>query len=112
MVRLLCVTDGNRDVYSLCCLCKNLIAIRPLNSDLWPGGLKTAFAVKDSSNANNLAIIRGYQNGAVSLGAENAPGTAYRRLQINTDGTVVYYYKPDGVAIPKAVTLVSLSDLS
>ena len=94
-------------------MCKNLIAIRPLNSDLWPGGgVKTAFAVKDSSNANNLAIIRGYQNGAVSLGAENAPGTAYRRLQINTDGTVVYYYKPDGVAIPKAVTLVSLSDLS
>lgn len=83
-----------------------------LNSDLWPAGLKTAFAVKDSSNANNLAILRGYQNGAVSLGAENAPGTAYRRLQINTDGTVVYYYKPDGVAIPKAVTLVSLSDLS
>ena len=59
-----------------------------------------------------MAIIRGYQNGAVSLGAENAPGTAYRRLQINTDGTVVYYYKPDGAAIPKAVTLVSLSDLS
>ena len=87
-------------------------AVTKLNSDLWPGGLKTAFAVKDSSNANNLAIIRGYQNGAVSLGAENAPGTAYRRLQINTDGTVVYYYKPDGVAIPKAVTLVSLSDLS
>ena len=87
-------------------------AVTQLNSDLWPGGLKTAFAVKDSSNANNLAIIRGYQNGAVSLGAENAPGTAYRRLQINTDGTVVYYYKPDGVAIPKAVTLVSLSDLS
>ena len=34
MVRLLCVADGNRDVYSLCCLCKNLIAIRPLNSEL------------------------------------------------------------------------------
>ena len=34
MVRLLCVADGNRDVYSLCCLCKNLIAIRPLNSDI------------------------------------------------------------------------------
>ena len=57
-----------------------------------------------------MAIIRGYQNGAVSLGAENAPGTVYRRLQMNPDGTVVYYYKPDGVAIPKAVTLVSLSD--
>lgn len=82
-----------------------------VNSDLWPWGFKTAFAVKDSSNANNLAIIRGYQNGAVSLGAENAPGTVYRRLQMNPDGTVVYYYKPDGVAIPKAVTLVSLSDL-
>ena len=86
-------------------------AITKLNSDLWPWGFKTAFAVKDSSNANNLAIIRGYQNGAVSLGAENAPGTVYRRLQMNPDGTVVYYYKPDGVAIPKAVTLVSLSDL-
>lgn len=34
MVRLLCDADGNREVYSLCCLCKNLIAIRPLNSDL------------------------------------------------------------------------------
>ena len=34
MVRLLCDADGNRDVYSLCCLCKNLIAIRLLNSDL------------------------------------------------------------------------------
>ncbi len=33
MVRLLCDADGNRDVYSLCCLCKNLIAIRPLNSE-------------------------------------------------------------------------------
>ena len=34
MVRLLCDADGNRDVYSLCCLCKNLIAIRLLNGDL------------------------------------------------------------------------------
>ena len=34
MVRLLCDADGNRDVYSLCCLCKNLIAIRLLNGEL------------------------------------------------------------------------------
>ena len=34
MVRLLCDADGNRDVYSLSCLCKNLIAIRLLNGDL------------------------------------------------------------------------------
>ena len=33
MVRLLCDADGNRDVYSLCCLCKNLIAIRLLNGE-------------------------------------------------------------------------------
>ena len=41
MVRLLCDADGNRDVYSLCCLCKNLIAIRLLNGDveLWSGTL-------------------------------------------------------------------------
>lgn len=44
MVRLLCVADGNRDVYSLCCLCKNLIAIRPLNSDK-----QTSLKVKDIS---------------------------------------------------------------
>ena len=49
MVRLLCDADGNRDVYSLCCLCKNLIAIRPLNSDL-PGRAKIA-------NISSLASI-------------------------------------------------------
>ena len=44
MVRLLCDADGNREVYSLCCLCKNLIAIRPLNSDK-----QTSLKVKDIS---------------------------------------------------------------
>ena len=49
MVRLLCDADGNRDVYSLCCLCKNLIAIRPLNSDS-----HSLFKIKSTSGTINL----------------------------------------------------------
>lgn len=60
MVRLLCDADGNRDVYSLCCLCKNLIAIRPLNSDLgkeyW-GGVETY----------NISSVNAWVKGAKSL---------------------------------------------
>ena len=60
MVRLLCVADGNRDVYSLCCLCKNLIAIHPLNSDLgkeyW-GGTETY----------NISSVNAWVKGAKSL---------------------------------------------
>lgn len=111
MVRLLCDADGNRDVYSLCCLCKNLIAIRLLNGDLWPTGFPSALGVRDSLPVNKSAVIRGYKTGAISFGLENAPGTYYQRLQINPNGTVVYYYLPEGATTLKTATLVHLEDL-
>lgn len=49
MVRLLCDADGNRDVYSLCCLCKNLIAIRLLNGDS-----HSLLKIKSTSGTINL----------------------------------------------------------
>ena len=87
------------------------IAIRLLNSDLWPTGFPSALGVRDSLPVNKSAVIRGYKTGAVSFGLENAPGTYYQRLQINPNGTVVYYYLPEGATTLKTATLVHLEDL-
>ena len=86
-------------------------AITKLNGDLWPTGFPSALGVRDSLPVNKLAVLRGYKSGAVSFGLENAPGTYYQRLQINPNGTVVYYYLPEGTATLKTVTLVHLEDL-
>lgn len=82
-----------------------------LNSDLWPTGFPSALGVRDSLPVNKSAVIRGYKTGAVSFGLENAPGTYYQRLQINPNGTVVYYYLPEGATTLKTATLVHLEDL-
>lgn len=86
-------------------------AITKLNSDLWPTGFPCALGVRDSLPVNKLAVIRGYKTGAVSFGLENAPGTYYQRLQINPNGTIVYYYLPEGATTLKTATLVHLEDL-
>lgn len=82
-----------------------------LNGDLWPTGFPSALGVRDSLPVNKSAVIRGYKTGAVSFGLENAPGTYYQRLQINPNGTVVYYYLPEGATTLKTATLVHLEDL-
>lgn len=85
--------------------------VTPQNSDLWPTGFPSALGVRDSLPVNKSAVIRGYKTGAVSFGLENAPGTYYQRLQINPNGTVVYYYLPEGATTLKTATLVHLEDL-
>ena len=97
MVRLLCDADGNREVYSLCCLCKNLIAIRPLNSDLNAGFkvyvAETGMQQGDSAcieairriTANNLlespsAIICKNNNGSNEILYFGGPNNAYCRF--------------------------------
>ena len=104
MVRLLCVTDGNRDVYSLCCLCKNLIAIRPLNSEaLFTNALHTVSAndsngIKNDMYANWNTFKTGvaallYRNSAEAwIGLinkyDNAKGSV---LLINSWGSIKVY---------------------
>lgn len=89
-----------------------LILLNSNFATLWPDGLPTAFAVKNLLLGTKRAVIRGYQTGAISFGLENAAGTAYQRLQINPDGSVVYYYYPEGATQQKHVILVSPSQLS
>ena len=84
MVRLLCVADGNRDVYSLCCLCKNLIAIRPLNSEasshLIASGSENSFCAAFQSryqyhaNVNYMLASGIYKTGKTGL---NLPFEGY-----------------------------------
>lgn len=106
-----CVTDNAKLPLSAAQGKALMDQITKLNSDLWPTGFPSALGVRDSLPVNKSAVIRGYKTGAVSFGLENAPGTYYQRLQINPNGTVVYYYLPEGATTLKTATLVHLEDL-
>lgn len=126
MVRLLCDADGNRDVYSLCCLCKNLIAIRLLNGDveLWSGTLSPgqSLTVPGISKYQIIyATIQGYkramflsetQSGFCGASAQSTQ-LSMARLDVSGDNVafdgMTINFNPDGsvsdTVIPKCTRI-------
>jgi hypothetical protein len=100
LVRLLCVADGNRDVYSLCCLCKNLIAIRPLNSEtsarwnnatpktLWinviPSTINTVYKYQHNSLIGANMVSLAFESAVYDILILTGNGRAYGTTTVNT----------------------------